>query len=158
MERISWESFFMEQAVVFSQRATCNRLKVGCVITKDNLILSEGYNGSISGQPHCTDVGCLKNDLGRCIRTVHAEQNAIINAMKKGVSIEGGTAYVTAEPCEACFKLLLQSGVTTIVFLKPYRSDYAMQLMDGMNHITLREYTGSDKQSLLERIDSINAH
>lgn len=149
----------MKQAVVYSERATCNRLKVGCIITASETheLLSAGYNGSIAGQPHCTDVGCLKNDQGRCVRTVHAEQNAILNAMKKGTSIQGATAFVTAEPCETCFKLLLQSGITTIVFLKPYRSDFAENLMQGMHHITLREYDGENKQELLDRIDAINS-
>lgn len=132
--RPSWDEFFMSQAVEYSHRATCLRLKVGCIITKDNLQLAEGYNGSISGHVHCTDegVGCLKNDQGRCIRCIHAEQNAIINAMNKGVSIKGGTAYITDEPCETCSKLLNQAGIKRIVYLRPYPNKYNHYFYEGM--------------------------
>lgn len=122
MARISWDEWFLDLADVYAKRATCNRLSVGCVIAKGNIQLAEGYNGSIAGDPHCTDVGCLKNDQGRCIRTIHAEQNAILNAMKKGVNIEGATAYVTHECCETCTKLLAQAGIVRVVFRHPYEN------------------------------------
>lgn len=140
-ERITWDEFFMLQAINYSERATCTRLKVGCVITRGSLRLSEGYNGSISGHAHCIDegVGCLKNDQGRCIRCIHAEQNAIINASKKGVSIEGGTAYVTHEPCETCTKLLNQVGIKRIVYLHAYANPYNQHFTQGMQ---VEQYSG----------------
>lgn len=150
MSRATWDEFFMRQAVEFSTRATCTRLKVGCIITKDNLQLAEGYNGSISGHPHCTDEGCLKNDEGRCIRCVHAEQNAILNAMKKGVTVTGGTAYITHEPCETCSKLLNQAGVTRIVYLKEYKNKYNHHFYKGMK---VEAFTGRNKDQLLSRLE-----
>lgn len=126
MKSEKWDIKFLKLAAHYSEEATCTRAQVGCIIAKGNMQLSEGYNGSISGTPHCTDVGvgCLKNDEGRCVRCIHAEQNAIINAMKKGVNIEGCTAYVTHEPCESCTKLLIQAGITRIVFSKEYPNKY----------------------------------
>lgn len=133
--RPDWDSFFLEQAKTFATRGTCNRLQVGCIITRDNLQLAEGFNGSISGHAHCTDEGCLLNDEGRCIRTIHAEQNALLNAMKKGVSVQGGTAYVTHEPCETCTKLLNQAGIKRVVFLKPYNNPYNQHFQQGMEMV-----------------------
>lgn len=153
MNRVSWDEFFMEQAVVFSKRATCNRLKVGTIVTKDNLQLAEGYNGSISGDAHCEDAGCLLNDQGRCIRTVHSEQNSLLNAMKKGVSVTGGTAYVTHFPCETCSKLLIQAGIKRVVYLVYYankHSDYFLK------DIQVDEFNGRNKEELLKVVETIN--
>lgn len=152
MTRLTWDEFFMQQAVTFSTRATCNRLRVGCVITKGNLQLAEGYNGSISGHPHCSDEGCLKNDEGRCIRCVHAEQNAILNAMKKGVSIVGGTAYITHEPCETCSKLLNQAGIVRIVYLVKYANKYNKEFYRGMQ---VEKYNGVNEESLTYSVQGI---
>lgn len=156
MERLNWEEFFMEQALIFSKRATCSRLKVGVIITTmNNIQLAEGYNGSISGHDHCEDVGCLLNEEGRCIRTVHAEQNAILNAMKKGVSIEGGRAYVTHEPCETCTKLLLQSGIKEIIYLKGYQNKYNQNFIDNSD-ASFKEFEGKGKERLLVLEKEIN--
>lgn len=158
MERISYDEFFMEQALTFSKRATCTRLKVGTIITsKENIQLAEGYNGSLKGQPHCTDdhVGCLINEQGRCIRTIHAEQNSIINAMRKGVSIVDSIAYVTHEPCETCTKLLIQSGVTTIIYLKAYNNKYNANFLKN-GAIIFKEYDGKNKERLLKLEAEIN--
>lgn len=152
MTRLTWDEFFMKQAVEFATRATCARLKVGCIITRSNLQLAEGYNGSISGFDHCTDIGCLKNEEGRCIRCVHAEQNAIINAMKKGVSIDEGTAYVTHEPCETCMKLLNQSGIIRIVYLKEYANPHNAYFSRGMK---VEAFKGCNREELLKQIEPI---
>lgn len=135
--RLDWDSFFLEQAKTYASRGTCNRLQVGCIIVRDRLQLAEGYNGSISGHDHCSDPnkGCLLNDEGRCIRTIHAEQNALLNAMKKGVSVQGGTAYVTHEPCETCTKLLNQAGIIRVVFIKPYNNKYNKYFQQGMEMV-----------------------
>lgn len=154
MIRFNWDEFYMEQAVVYAHRATCNRLKVGCVIVReDNVSLSEGYNGSISGHEHCLDVGCLLNDEGRCIRTIHAEVNAVLNAMKKGVNISGGTAYVTAMPCENCSKTLAQSGIKRIVYLMPYENKYNKHFLEGIEVV---EFGGVNRDELVEKINRIN--
>lgn len=134
-KRLDWDSFFLEQAKTYASRGTCTRLQVGCIITKANLQLAEGYNGSVSGHKHCSDEGCLLNEEGRCIRTIHAEQNALLNAMKKGVSVQGGTAYITHEPCETCTKLLNQAGVIRVVFLKPYNNKYNKYFQKGMDMV-----------------------
>ena len=132
VKRIGWDEFFMKQAELFSSRATCNRLKVGCVIVRGNQLLSEGYNGSVKGHPHCFDVGCLLNDEQRCIRCIHAEQNAVLNAMAKGVPIEGATLYVTHEPCEGCMRFINQAGIKRVVYKEPYKNKYNHHFSSGM--------------------------
>lgn len=120
--RKSWHEYFMDIAEMVATRATCDRLHVGCVIVKDKKIVSTGYNGSAHGEPHCDDVGHLYNDQGRCIRTIHAEQNAILHARRD--DLIGATAYVTHEPCENCTKLLAQAGIDTVIFKHPYPNKY----------------------------------
>lgn len=120
--RKSWDEYFMDIAEQVSTRATCLRKYVGAVIVRDKMILSTGYNGSIAGGPHCTDVGCMMED-GHCVRTVHSEANAIIQAAKNGVRIDGATIYVTASPCWFCFKLIVNSGLKKIVFGEMYRDE-----------------------------------
>lgn len=135
--RISWDEYFLNIAEQVSKRSTCDRLHVGCVIVKDNVIISTGYNGSIRGQEHCDDVGHLYNDEGRCIRTVHAEQNAIIFAKD---SLEGCTAYVTHEPCEICTKLLIQSGIIRIVYKHKYDNKYNKKIIEEVSKVKNIEF------------------
>lgn len=120
--RKGWDDYFMDIAKVVSSRATCKRKHVGAVIVRDRHILSTGYNGSVVGQPHCDEVGCMMED-GHCVRTVHSEANAIIQAAKNGVRIDGATIYVTASPCWFCFKLIVNSGLKKIVFGEMYRDE-----------------------------------
>jgi dCMP deaminase len=110
--RATWDEYFLRIAREVSTRATCSRRSVGCVLVRDKKILATGYNGSIRGLAHCTDVGCLMEE-GHCVRTVHAEANAIIQAAQ---SLEGATAYVTSLPCWSCFRMLAQARITRIVF------------------------------------------
>jgi len=92
------------------------------VIVRDRTILSTGYNGSIRGMPHCTDAGhMMEND--HCVATIHAEANAIIQAAKNGVMIDGGTIYVTASPCWNCFKQIANAGIRRIVYGEFYRDE-----------------------------------
>lgn len=112
----------MKIAREVATRATCDRKHVGCLLVRDNHILATGYNGSIPGMDHCDDVGHIVIN-GQCLRTTHAEQNAICQAGKYGTSIQGATAYVTCEPCWVCFKLLLTCGITRIVYDDLYRSE-----------------------------------
>jgi len=108
-ERVPWDQYFMNIAQVVASRSTCPRKFVGSVIVRDRTILSTGYNGSIRGMPHCTEVGhMMEND--HCVATIHAEANAIIQAAKNGVMIDGATIYVTASPCWSCFKMIANSG------------------------------------------------
>ncbi|MEK6606773.1 MAG: cytidine/deoxycytidylate deaminase family protein [Myxococcota bacterium] len=121
-ERVSWDQYFMNIAHAVSTRATCDRKHVGCVIVRDKTILSTGYNGSIRGMPHCSEVGHLMEN-GHCVATIHAEANAIIQAAKNGVQVEDATLYVTASPCWICFKMVANSGVKRVIFGEFYRDD-----------------------------------
>ena len=132
-KRPDWDTFFIELAHVYSKRSTCTRLQVGCVIVKDKVPVSFGYNGSISGHEHCSDVGCLLNDEGRCIRTIHAEQNAIMHADRD--KLKGATAYVTHEPCETCSKLLVQAGIKEVIFSNAYPNRYNRHFTAGVSWI-----------------------
>ncbi|MAQ86995.1 MAG: deoxycytidylate deaminase [Candidatus Neomarinimicrobiota bacterium] len=119
-ERVSWETYFMNIAKEVSTRSTCDRKHVGAVIVRDKTLLSTGYNGSIKGLPHCNEAGCEMVD-GHCIRTSHAEANAIVQAAKNGVKIDGSEIYVTASPCYNCFKLIANSGIKIIFYKEFYR-------------------------------------
>jgi len=111
-------------------RSTCPRRSVGAVVVRDKAVLATGYNGSLRGLPHCTDVGCLmEND--HCVRTVHAEANALLQAARHGVGIEGADIYVTSSPCWDCFKLIANAGIRRIFYGEFYRDarirDFAEQ-------------------------------
>src|SRR3954468_6003047 len=113
--RVSWDEYFMNIAQVVASRSTCPRKYVGSVIVREKTILSTGYNGSIRGMPHCSDVGHMMED-DHCVAAIHAEANAVIQAAKNGVMIDGATNYVTASPCWPCFKMLANSGVRRICY------------------------------------------
>jgi dCMP deaminase len=118
--RIGWHDYFMNIAEQVATRSTCDRKSIGCVIVRDKTILSTGYNGSVRGGPHCDEVGHdMEND--HCVRTTHAEANAVAQAAKHGVGIDASEAYVTASPCLSCFKLLVNAGITTIYYKEFYR-------------------------------------
>jgi dCMP deaminase len=119
---MSWDQYFMKIAEVVSTRATCQRKQVGSVIVRDRMILSTGYNGSIRGLPHCDEVGHLMEDE-HCVRVVHSEANAIVQAARNGVAIEGSTIYVTASPCWSCFKLIANAGIKRICYGEFYRDE-----------------------------------
>ncbi|MED5316512.1 MAG: dCMP deaminase family protein [Candidatus Neomarinimicrobiota bacterium] len=121
-KRVSWETYFMNIAAEVATRSTCDRKHVGAVIVKDKTILSTGYNGSIKGLPHCDEVGHEMVD-DHCIRTTHAEANAIVQAAKNGVEINHAEIYITASPCYNCFKLIANVGVKSIYFLEFYREE-----------------------------------
>lgn len=120
--REPWDNFFMRIAREVASRATCDRKHVGAVLVVNNNIVATGYNGSIPGMEHCDDVGHIVID-GSCVRTTHAEQNAICQAAKRGTSLTDSTAYITCEPCWTCFKLLITSGVIRMVYCDPYGSE-----------------------------------
>ena len=118
--RVSWDEYFMNIAREVATRSTCARKHVGAVIVRDRTILSTGYNGSVRGLPHCDEVGHMMED-GHCVRTIHAEANAIIQAAKNGTRIDGAGIYVTASPCWHCFKTIANAGLNRIVFGEFYR-------------------------------------
>lgn len=130
--RPSWDHYFANLAKHVSSRSTCLRKKVGAVIVRDRNILSTGYNGSIRGQPHCTEEDCLL-DNGHCVRTVHAEANAIVQAAKHGINIDKSSIYTTASPCWYCFKLLANAGISRICFAELYRDERIVEYAKKSN-------------------------
>ena len=129
--RPSWDEYFMRIAHEVATRSTCPRLAVGAVIVRDKRILTTGYNGSPSGMPHCEDVGCLIRIVdGRasCQRTLHAEQNAIIQAAYHGVSVTEATIYCTHQPCLLCVKMLMNSGIEEVRYAGGYPDRLAVEL------------------------------
>ena len=140
--RASWDEYFMNIAREVATRSTCDRKFVGAVIVRDRSILATGYNGSIRGLPHCDDVGHLMEE-GHCVRTVHAEANAIVQAASNGTRIDGAGIYVTASPCWGCFRLIANSGIKRIVFGELYRDqkiftnaqDAGIELVDFSKHV-----------------------
>ena len=125
-ERVSWGTYFMNIAKEVATRSTCDRKYVGAVIVREKTILSTGYNGSIKGLPHCDAAGHEMVD-DHCIRTPHAEANAIVQAAKNGVEINQSEIYVTASPCYNCFKLIANAGIKTIYYGEFYREDRILE-------------------------------
>ncbi len=142
MTRVSWNRYFMNLALQAATRSTCPRKHVGAVIVRDKTILSTGYNGSIRGADHCTEAGCLMEG-DHCVRTVHAEANALVQAARHGIRLEGAEIYVSASPCFACFKLIANAGITTIFFGELYRDEkvlhFAAEAGIRMIHLGLSE-------------------
>src|SRR4051794_30677348 len=130
--RASWDEYFMSIAQVVSTRSTCPRKYVGAAIVRNRTILSTGYNGSIRGMPHCSDVGHMMED-GHCVATIHAEANAIIQAARNGVNIDGALIYVTASPCWACFRMIANAGIQRIVFGEFYRDERIFRFAAQLN-------------------------
>lgn len=126
--RPTWDEYFMEVARTIAKRATCNRGRSGCVIARDKQLLVTGYVGSPVGLPHCDDVGHLMKKVihdddsisQHCMRTVHAEQNAICQAAKLGVSLDGATVYCKMTPCRTCAMLIINCGIKRVVCEKKY--------------------------------------
>ena len=125
--RPSWRDYFKEIVQVTAKRSPCDRLHVGCLLVKDNRIISQGYNGFLSGLPHKSIV---INDHE--VSTIHAEQNAIKDCAKRGVSCDGCDAYVTHHPCLQCAKLLHACGVKHIYYLNDYKNDDTIRMI-GIN-------------------------
>ena len=118
MERLSWDEYFSKIVKVTSERSPCERLQVGCLLVKDNRIISQGYNGFLPGCPHESIVRDNHEQA-----TLHAEQNALMDCAKRGVSCEGCSAYVTHYPCIICARLLLAGGIKKINYINDYKND-----------------------------------
>lgn len=129
-ERPSWDEYFMEVMRAVAKRATCDRGRSGCVIARDHQILVTGYVGSPKGLPHCDEVGHLmkttihedSHQSQHCLRTAHAEQNAIVQAAKLGVAIDGGIVYCRMTPCSVCGKMIINAGIVRVVCEKKYHA------------------------------------
>ncbi len=124
--RPSWDEYFLKLAMLASERATCPRMHVGCVLVKDKFVLATGYNDSLPGQPHCDEVGCLIVD-NHCVRTNHAEINALIQATTHGVNVRGATAYITNMSCTTCAKALIAAGIKRVVVFSDYHDTLATE-------------------------------
>lgn len=139
--RISRDEYFMRIAELTAERGTCNRAKVGAIAVKDKRIIMSGYNGSPSGVEHCEDKHYMHN--GHCIATVHAEQNIIANAAKRGISLEGSTIYVTHQPCFYCMKMMISAGIKKVVYLNDYYDrltpDFYFKLIEVEKYDELKE-------------------
>ncbi len=137
--RPGWDEYFMQIARTVATRATCPRASVGCVIVRDQRILTTGYNGAPRGVAHCADVGCTMLD-NHCLRATHAEANAIVQGALHGISLQFGSAYCTHQPCVNCSKLLISAGVTKIIYEHPYPDAVATTLL-GEAGVTLAVYS-----------------
>ena len=126
--RPTWDDYFMGIALQVARRSTCDRARVGAIIVKDRRILTTGYNGSPAGLPHCDEIGHLIVN-GHCVRTLHAEQNAIIQAALHGVGVAGSTLYVTHQPCLACAKMIINAGIRRVVFAGDYPDLHAVTFL-----------------------------
>ena len=135
-QRINWDEYFMEAALLISRRSTCLRRAVGAVLVKNNKIISTGYNGAPKGLKHCYDRGCYRQNnnipSGKCAEAcigLHGEQNAIIQAATSGVDITGSILYCTTFPCSICAKMLINSGVKEIYYYEDYTDKLSIQLL-----------------------------
>ena len=124
LHRPSWQEYFIEIVSVVRKRSACQRLQVGCILVKENRIISAGYNGYLPGCPHET----ILRD-GHEMATVHAEQNAVTDCARRGVSCEGSSAYVTHYPCINCLKVLLAAGIREIFYIEDYRNDPICEIL-----------------------------
>lgn len=147
-DRPSWDTYFMQIAHLVKTRATCPRRQVGAVIVRDRQILSTGYNGAPSGLPHCPHegnlhdwpLGCMK--AGHCIRALHAEQNALLQAAKLGVACEGASIYVTCQPCNNCAKMVINAGISRVIYEGDYPDDFSLELFRDSKMEVLRYIPG----------------
>ena len=153
--RLSWDEYFMEMAKLAAKRSTCLRRNVGAVIVQDKHVLSTGYNGAPKGIPHCAEKGgCYREqhnipsgERHELCRALHAEQNAIIQAARLGVSIDGATLYCTHQPCSVCAKMIINAGIQRIVVDEGYPDEMAVEILEeaGLRIVEL-EKDGKSKE------------
>lgn len=157
MERISWNEYFMAQSQLLALRSTCTRLTVGATIVRDKRIIAGGYNGSIAGSGHCIDEGCYVID-NHCVRTIHAEMNALLQCAKFGVPTEGAEIYVTHFPCLQCCKAIIQAGIKKVYYANDYKNHpYAIELFNQAG-VELEEVEQSElktEQRIKEKEDFV---
>ena len=151
--RPSWDDYFMEIVEIIKTRSTCLRRQVGALIVKDKRILTTGYNGAPVGCRHCSEIGCLRDQLHvpsgqnhELCRAIHAEQNAIVQAAYSGISVNGGTLYVTTQPCSLCAKMIINAGIQRVVYKGDYPDLLAMDLLKEAN-VTVEKYIEKSEKS-----------
>jgi dCMP deaminase len=127
-QRPPWDDYFMDITFQVAKRGTCDRARVGAIIVRDRRILTTGYNGSPAGLPHCDEIGHLMI-AGHCMRTLHAEQNAIIQAALHGIGLAGGAIYVTHQPCLTCAKMIINAGLKRVVYAGHYPDENAVAFL-----------------------------
>ncbi len=144
----------MDITLDVSRRATCVRAEVGAIIVKDKRILTTGYNGAPKGLPHCLDEGC-EMVAGHCARSLHAEQNAILQGALHGVALQGGTIYTTHQPCHTCAKMIINAGLVRVVYAGLYPDELAMKYLRTaglvVEHFDLGDRTPAPPPSVLEQ-------
>lgn len=159
MSRPTWDQYFMDIACLVATRSTCLRRQVGGMLVKDRNIVATGYNGTPSGIRHCEETGCLREQLGvpsgerhELCRGLHAEQNAIIQAARHGVNIDGSTLYCTNMPCIICTKMLINAGVRRVVFLEGYADELSLGMLQesGVEVVHFMDERGHDEMSVLQ--------
>ena len=158
--RPSWDEYFIEVANTVANRATCDRGRSGCVIVRDKQILVTGYVGSPVGFPHCDEVGHLLKKVihedgtitTHCMRTVHAEQNAIAQAARRGIALEGGTIYCRMTPCRTCAMLIINCGIKRVVCEKKYHTGQESEEMFAKAGIKL-DYVSTELMKYDNQID-----
>lgn len=161
--RPSWDTYFMQIAHLVKTRATCPRRQVGAVLVKDRRILATGYNGSPRGLEHCPaegqrhdwPEGCMK--AGHCIRSLHAEQNALLQAAMIGTPCQDSTMYVTCQPCNTCAKMIINAGVTSVIYEGEYPDDFSLELF-AQSGLELYQFKGSEMGKLKICLQSKNSH
>ena len=133
--RPSWDEYFIDIVELIKNRSTCLRRQVGALVVKDKRIIATGYNGAPAGCKHCSEVGCLRDELKvpsgerhELCRGIHAEQNAIVQAAYSGTSLKNSTLYVTCQPCVLCAKMIINSGIQMVIFKGDYPDEMAMEL------------------------------
>ena len=136
MQRPSWDDYFMTIAREVATRSTCLRRHCGAVVVKDRRILATGYNGTPRNLRHCEEVGCLREQRGvasgsnhELCRGIHAEQNAVVQAALYGVAIDGAVIYSTHQPCVLCAKILINAGMSEIVYADPYPDPLSEEML-----------------------------
>ena len=148
-DRPSWDTYFIQIAHLVATRATCPRRSVGAVIVRDKRILATGYNGAPAGLPHCPPEGdqhdwprgCMM--AGHCVRSLHAEQNCLLQAAKIGVASDGATMYVTCQPCNTCAKMIINAGVARVIYEGDYPDDFSLELFRNSQMDVFRYIDGA---------------
>ncbi len=151
MRRPTWDEYFMEITRLVARRSTCLRRQVGAVLVKDKNILATGYNGAPSGVAHCLEVGCLREKMQvpsgerhELCRGLHAEQNAIIQAAKHGTNIDGAILYSTTMPCIICTKMIINAGISRIVYEEGYSDQLASEMISESG-VLVEKFAGREK-------------
>ena len=156
MERPAFNDIFMELAVNLAKRSHCIKRHVGAVLTKDTRIISIGYNGPPAGTHNCDEefpgTGCATDSKGSCSLAIHAEQNAILYAVKNNASVEGTTLYVTLSPCLACARIIYSMGITKVMYLRSYADYKGLKTDEGIDFL---ERFGVETEQYLGEIEDV---